>query len=308
MKITQTKRYTIYKKLVLQDPRSKKLDFNPDGKKHYVYRVTDYTRNEEKHYYGSRTAKLSNIIEDFWNYKTSSKYNILNESKKENYNVKILKFFNNPADKIIYEAFLHQYFNVRNSNSFWNKSNQTPFHFQVGKEARIKQKNTINSEEWKETIGKIQKEKYINKVNSKEWKENIGREKLRKTRETISKQEWKETIGREKIKKHEENMEKSFINYDGKITTKRKEASKKISGELHYNTKRIFIYSKENILMYTVAGSFKKFCSDNNLPIRSLRDSKDNNGRPLYQTKLGKSKANKNGNIKYEGWYAIERS
>jgi hypothetical protein len=123
--------YSIYKNLVLQDERSKKLNFKPDGREHYVYRITDYTRTEKEHYYGSHTPekgkKYNSLIEEFWTYKTSSKYNVLNENKKENYKVKILKVFDNPADKIIYEAFLHQYFNVKLSNKFWNKSNQTAF-------------------------------------------------------------------------------------------------------------------------------------------------------------------------------------
>jgi len=133
MKIPQTKRYSIYKNLVLQDERSKKLNFEPDGREHYVYRVTDHTRTEKEHYYGSHTPqkgkKYNSLEEEFWTYKTSSKYNVLNENKKENYKVKILKVFDNPADKIIYESFLHQYFNVKLATKFWNENNQGPFGF-----------------------------------------------------------------------------------------------------------------------------------------------------------------------------------
>ena len=133
MKIPQTKRYSIYKKLVLQDKRSKKLNFKPDGREHYVYRITDYTRTEKEHYYGSHTPqknkKYSTLKEEFWTYRTSSEYNVLNEDKKEDYKVKILKVFDNSGDKIIYEAFLHQYFDVKLSSKFWNESNQTPFGF-----------------------------------------------------------------------------------------------------------------------------------------------------------------------------------
>jgi len=49
MKIPQTKRYSIHKNLVLQEEerrfveegKEKKLNFTPDGREHYVYRVTD---------------------------------------------------------------------------------------------------------------------------------------------------------------------------------------------------------------------------------------------------------------------------
>lgn len=102
------------------------LDFTPDGRLHYVYRVTDKTRTYKMHYIGSRTSKNTDILEDFWSYKTSSKYNTLDENKKYNYKIKIIKVFDNPTDKILYESFLHQYFNVKKHPSFWNESNQTP--------------------------------------------------------------------------------------------------------------------------------------------------------------------------------------
>lgn len=60
----------IYIKLIIQDNRSKKLNFNPDGKKHYVYRIIDYTRTEKQHYYGSHTPKKEGcqiIKEDYIN-------------------------------------------------------------------------------------------------------------------------------------------------------------------------------------------------------------------------------------------------
>ena len=122
-----------YKISVLQNPKSEKLDFQSDGREHYVYRITDYTRTEKQHYYGSHTPtkgkKYSSLEEEFWTYKTSSKYNVLNENAKNNYKLKILKVFDNPADKMIYESYLHQYFDVKLHNSFWNEGNQTAFGF-----------------------------------------------------------------------------------------------------------------------------------------------------------------------------------
>jgi len=144
MKIPITKRYSIYKKLALQDERSKELDFDKDGREHYVYRVTDYTRTDKEHYYGSHTPefnkKYNTLEEEFWTYRTSSNYNILNEDKKEDYKVKILKVFNNPADKIIYESFLHQYFDAKRHTKFWNESNQTPFGFDTTGKVSVRDK------------------------------------------------------------------------------------------------------------------------------------------------------------------------
>jgi len=149
-------RYSIYKKSVLQDKRSKKLNFEPDGREHYVYRITDYTRSEKEHYYGSHTPergkKYDSLEEEFWAYRTSSKYNVLNENKKEQYKIKILKVFDNPADKMIYEAFLHQYFNVKLSSKFWNESNQTPFGYDT---TGLKFKNSEETKAKKKAANKL---------------------------------------------------------------------------------------------------------------------------------------------------------
>ncbi len=148
------KTYSIYKKLVLQDERSKKLDFNVDGREHYVYRITDYTRTEEEHYYGSHTPEFgkeyNSLEEEFWTYRTSSKRNILNENRKEDYKVKILKVFDNPADKMIYEAYLHQYFDVTNNKHFWNGSNQTPFGWNNTNMVVTSERKWVTKEEFNE--------------------------------------------------------------------------------------------------------------------------------------------------------------
>jgi hypothetical protein len=122
-----------YHTQIKQDERYQKLNFSPDGRDHYVYRVTDYTRTYKQHYYGSHTPpkgkKYKSLMEEFWTYRTSSKKNVLNENAKDKYKVKILKVFDNPAMKMIYESYLHHYFDVKNNDSFWNGSNQTPYSF-----------------------------------------------------------------------------------------------------------------------------------------------------------------------------------
>ncbi len=115
-----------YKERVLNDPRSEKLDFNPDGRNHYVYRVS-----REEHYYGSKSEKLGGVNDTIGDgYYTSSNY--LEESFKgnpEDYKVKIIRRFDNPVDKILFESYLHQKFDVKNHDSFINRSNQTPWGF-----------------------------------------------------------------------------------------------------------------------------------------------------------------------------------
>ncbi len=142
MKIPRTKRYSIYKKLVLieeqqritEDNKPKVLNFEPDSRSHYVYKVTDNHDPLEKYYYGSHTPtknkKYNSLEEEFWTYGTSSKKkDLILKYKEERFSVKIIKVFDNSADKIIYESFLHNYFNVSSHNAFFNDMEQNPWGF-----------------------------------------------------------------------------------------------------------------------------------------------------------------------------------
>ncbi len=120
-------RYSIYKNLILEDERSSKFKFNIDNRVYYVYRVTDIETKE--YYYGSRIQVKETIEDDFWFYCTSSKkkQDILENPQK--YKLKVIKVLDNSDDMMIYESFLHQYFDVKSNKNFWNGSNQTPFGF-----------------------------------------------------------------------------------------------------------------------------------------------------------------------------------
>ena len=116
-----------YKEKILSDPKSKNLRFEKDGRYHYVYRITNLY--DGTYYYGSRSS-IKPPLEDFWEYGTSStqvgrKNHI--KTHPEEYKLKIVKILDNEADKIIWESYLHDYFNVKSNNKFWNKANQTPF-------------------------------------------------------------------------------------------------------------------------------------------------------------------------------------
>ncbi len=130
--------FTKYKYKVLQDIRSKKLDFISDGRLHYVYRVTELFQ-DGRHYYGSRTECKITIGH---NYFTSSKdrdFCISFKEKTDNYKIKIIKIFDNPDDKMLFESYLHQKFNVKDNDNFINRANQTPFGFDTtGKQIGLK--------------------------------------------------------------------------------------------------------------------------------------------------------------------------
>lgn len=129
MNIPRTKSYSEYKKLVMNDKQSDKFKFLIDGRLYYVYRVTEI--KTQNYYYGSRIQVKNDVNEDFWSYCTSSERKQIIKNHKELYKVKILKIFDNINDMIIYESFLHQYFNVKYNIKFFNKANQTPTFFNV---------------------------------------------------------------------------------------------------------------------------------------------------------------------------------
>lgn len=178
-------RYSIYKKLVLQDERSSKLIFEPDGRIFYVYRITNIESKE--YYYGSRNSDSENLLEDLIKYSSSSKRKNDIKNNKEKYKFKILKVFDNTADKIIYESFLHAKFNVKKHNQFFNESNQTPFGFDTtgmkpwnkGKTNlggyTLKNKRSAWSKEHKEKLSKSMKG---HKKSSIENYSNISKNKV----------------------------------------------------------------------------------------------------------------------------------
>ena len=116
-----------YKTQILKDERSKKLNFEIDGRTHFVYRITQIKLNE--HYYGSKTGKIS-ILGNPYISKSKDKEFIKDQKENpQNYKYKVIRVFDNPADKMVFEAYLHQKFNVKEKNNFYNRANQTPFGF-----------------------------------------------------------------------------------------------------------------------------------------------------------------------------------
>ncbi len=117
-----------YKSNIMLDERINRLNFNIDGRNHFVYRITHIIK--KLHYYGSKTGELNCIGETYLSSSTDLEFKKDQKDNPNDYKYKVIRVFNNPADKIIYESYLHQRFNVKEeNNSFYNKSNQTPFGF-----------------------------------------------------------------------------------------------------------------------------------------------------------------------------------
>jgi len=118
-----------YKSKILRHKNADKINFDIDGRMHYVYRITD----GNLHYYGSKTENFGinnpTLGISYFSSSKDSDFKIKLMKEKEKYRFKIVRYFNNPGDKILYECYLHQKFNVKNNNKFINRSNQTPFGF-----------------------------------------------------------------------------------------------------------------------------------------------------------------------------------
>lgn len=288
------KRYSIYKNKILSDKRSKKFLFTIDNRSYYVYRVTNLTTL--KYYYGSRIQKANNILEDFWSYGTSSseKQNIL--LNRKNYKVKIINTFNNYNDCIIYESYLHQYFEVGKNNKFFNKSKQTPFDFVPDRTGMIncltkdKQPCYISSVEYQEN-----KDKYISYSSNKVTCFDVRFDKFVQ----IPKQEF------------EQNRE-NYLTTSQRITCSEKTKNKmslSAKNRMKPNrSKTINIFNSKGVIIYTVTGKFKEFCKDNNLPFTALKLSYQNNGSAIYINSKDSIKvmANNKGWLPYFGWSAKE--
>ncbi len=117
-----------YLKDIQRDRRYHKLRFNVDNKIHYVYRVS----KDGLHYYGSRTDKIQPLIGI--KYFTSSMDKDFKADFKNNtstWKIKIIRTFCNRSECILFESYLHNFFDARVHQKFINRSNQTPFGFDV---------------------------------------------------------------------------------------------------------------------------------------------------------------------------------
>jgi len=307
-----------YKLQILEDPRSNKLNFNIDGREHYVYRVTDYTRTINQHYYGAHTPskdkKYNNLIEEFWTYKTSSKYNSLNEKTKENYKVKIVMIFNNSADKIIFESYIHHHFNVKNSNYFWNRVNALPWGFdRTGCKNSDEQK--LKSSLAQKGIKKPGAGKHLFNDDGT-LKQTIYDKMCAYQKETPSmlnkkQSEHQKIVASETHKGKIISDEQILKTLNSEGYKNRKSPSESLKkwhkNNISKSQKKYVFYNKfgEEIIKLEDK-SFKKFCAEHNLPVTAFYKSYREGGSKLYQTSYSLNRVKKKGWDIYEGWFCKE--
>lgn len=114
-----------------------------DGRYYYVYRITD--KINKKYYYGSRVSVEHPKMDLGVVYMSSSNDIEFMKDQEENpqrFKYKIVRIFENNIDKILYESFLHQYFDVKNHKKFINRSNQLPGGFDTTGYISCKHKET----------------------------------------------------------------------------------------------------------------------------------------------------------------------
>ena len=119
------KTYKKYKELNFH--KLKTMYVSEPDKYFYIYRITNI--KEHKHYYGCRVSSVhpsNDLAVKYISSSSDSEFKEEQKSNKENFKYKIIKIFDNNADKILYECFLHQYFDVKTHSDFYNISNAIP--------------------------------------------------------------------------------------------------------------------------------------------------------------------------------------
>lgn len=96
-------------------------------KYHYVYRITNIILN--KHYYGTRSTNIiptQDLGKRYFSSFSEKWFQHDQKNNPQNYKYKIIKIFETSRkDAIAVECRLHRLFDVKNSEDFFNKSNQT---------------------------------------------------------------------------------------------------------------------------------------------------------------------------------------
>ena len=169
-----------------------KFNFTPDGRRHLVYRISHLI--SKVHYYGSQSN--NKILGESY-FSSSSDESFISEQSQhpERFKYKVIKIYNNTSDKIIHEAYLHQLFDVKSHDKFYNKVNQTASGFDTtGISMLSKDEREKRSQRWSgdNNPGVITPRKgELNGMygSSRCGEENpfFGKHHTQKTKDTISK-------------------------------------------------------------------------------------------------------------------------
>jgi len=274
------KTFVAFKHTLSTDDRFERLNFNNTNRYYYVYRITDTINNI--YYYGSRVSDIEPSNDLGIKYFSSSK--IKNEIRNNinRFRFKILKIFNNNGDKVLYESFIHYYFDVKNNDNFFNEVNQTPFGF-----------DNTGTTPWNKgyKLSESEKSKYYETdTNGNSVISNRVKNRLK----TISSNEWKLSIGVKKSEK--ERLTKSKKDSSGLSIIDKAMIKKK--NTYHENCERFNIMYEQDII-------------EGNIPrgdIKSIHQGllKTTIDKPLGLSKMSATLLIKNNKAHMIGWYLIK--
>ena len=267
---------------------------------HYVYKITNINPVDSRKYYiGVRTAPSGNPEEDT-KYMSSSKHlkEAIKQQGKECFIKEILSVWDKREHAVLEEIRLHDEYSVNENIEFYNKAKQTSSKFDYNSTGKIV------SEETKKKLSIAAKNR---PPMSLEQREKLRLAGLGKKLSEETKKKMSNAI---KGRKHKpESIEKMRVVQSNRSAIQREKmliAAQSWRGEKNQSASRIQIFDNDGNMRFDTYGTFEKICRENNLPQRSLRESYYNDGKKLFQTNLGFSKATKNGFGQFKGWYAIK--
>lgn len=266
------------------------LDPRKPGK--YSYENLNFCLLYEPFYVGKGKSTynrhFNHIFEAMKNKKNSPKENKIRKILKTGFDLKEyvikLNFTKDENEALMTEYTIIKEIGLENLTNIQNEL--------VGKDVSTNDRNK-----------KISK-KLKGKPKSEEHKENMRKPKSEEHKENISK-------GRKGIKfseTHLKNMSECRKGKPSKLTEEGRRRKSEASKWNNCNSITVEIYDNNDNLFGISYYSIYDYCKEHNLPTEAIKKSYLNNGKRLYQTKCGITKAIKTGNIKYQGWYAIKIS
>lgn len=292
---------------------------------HYVYRITNIKLN--KHYYGSRTGKGFRygftLLDDLKHYQSSSHDKHFKQHQKDNiheYKYKIIKISKDKNECLDLEITLHNKFNVAINTNFYNKSKQTVRGFntsgtRLSKEHKEKIKNALNNKTDEEKLERSNKQKNyvksrtIEQENQRKLKEKITKSNKTKEENEITSMKMKSAIANRcpKVEARRKQKAKETNNGKSKEEIDKINKARSIANSNKPPRAKIFvIYDNNDNIVNTIHGDLKGVCELYNYPYGALRRSLKENNK-LYQTSKGIMMAKKSGNIKFQGWYLVDK-
>ena len=174
------------------------------------------------HYYGVRSSIVTPYEDLGYTYFSSSlNMEFINDQKinAKNYKYKVIKLFLDRTTANVFEERLHDKFDVKNHEKFYNRVNaSSPLFCGGNKEAHQKQSKTINSKEWKNTKGVEKSKKLSNSLKKTfgniSWKSTKGIEKIKNQIRTFNNKQWIEEVGVKRGKRISNALQKTLNNSD----------------------------------------------------------------------------------------------